>query len=179
LQSVLKQALLHARGAALLPADLPDLSPAAGGPAPLPPSGGEDSDLEAFVRRCLSCDEGNQYAEAHRRLDRVLLVRVLEAAGGDQYDAARRLGISPESLGCRLRELGVHPSRAPEGRDEREATGLTSGLTLADAEREHILGALRETGGVVGGPKGAAVRLGMKRSMLYWKMKQLGISRPK
>ena len=49
---------------------------------------------------------------------------------------------------------------------------------LADAEREHILGALRETGGVVGGPKGAAARLGMKRSMLYWKMKKLGISRP-
>jgi transcriptional regulator of acetoin/glycerol metabolism len=53
-----------------------------------------------------------------------------------------------------------------------------SGLTLADAEREHILGALRETGWVVGGPKGAAARLGMKRSLLYWKMKKLGISRP-
>jgi len=51
-------------------------------------------------------------------------------------------------------------------------------LTLADAEREHILVALRETGWVVGGPKGAAARLGMKRSMLYWKMKKLGISRP-
>ena len=54
----------------------------------------------------------------------------------------------------------------------------TSTLTLADADREHILGALRETGWVVGGPKGAAARLGMKRSMLYWKMKKLGISRP-
>jgi formate hydrogenlyase transcriptional activator len=51
-------------------------------------------------------------------------------------------------------------------------------VTLADAEREHILGALRETGWVVGGPNGAAARLGMKRSMLYWKMKKLGISRP-
>jgi DNA-binding NtrC family response regulator len=231
LQSVLKQALLQARGATLLPVDLPDLPPAAGGSVPVPQPAVEDSDLEAFVHRCLSCDEGDQYAEAHRRLDRVLLVRVLEAAGGDQYDAARRLGISPESLGCRLRELGLHPGRGLEGRDEREPTHLagwslaeverehvqrvlsltngnreeaarilrideatlcrrlgerqneqspcpTSGLTLADAEREHILGALRETGGVVGGPRGAAVRLGMKRSMLYWKMKQLGISRP-
>ncbi|MFZ5831220.1 MAG: sigma 54-interacting transcriptional regulator [Planctomycetota bacterium] len=51
-------------------------------------------------------------------------------------------------------------------------------ITLADAERKHILDALDETGWVVGGPKGAAARLGMKRSMLYWKMKQLGISRP-
>jgi formate hydrogenlyase transcriptional activator len=49
--------------------------------------------------------------------------------------------------------------------------------TLADAEREHILGALRETGWVLGGPEGAAARLGMKRSTLYKKMKKLGISR--
>ena len=50
-------------------------------------------------------------------------------------------------------------------------------VTLADAEREHIVAALRETGWVVGGPKGAAARLGMKRSLLYWKIKKLGISR--
>jgi formate hydrogenlyase transcriptional activator len=50
-------------------------------------------------------------------------------------------------------------------------------VTLADAEREHILGVLRETGWVLGGPKGAAARLGMKRSTLQWKMKRLGISR--
>ncbi len=70
-------------------------------------------------------------------------------------------------------------------KDEEDMAALPSSAfilhpskTLADAEREHILGALRETGWVVGGPKGAAARLGMKRSMLYWKMKKLGISRP-
>jgi formate hydrogenlyase transcriptional activator len=51
-------------------------------------------------------------------------------------------------------------------------------VTLADAEREHILGVLRETGWVLGGPKGAATRLGMKRSTLQWTLKRLGISRP-
>jgi formate hydrogenlyase transcriptional activator len=51
-------------------------------------------------------------------------------------------------------------------------------VTLADAEREHILGALRQAGWVVGGPKGAAARLGMKRSTLQKKMKKLDISRP-
>jgi formate hydrogenlyase transcriptional activator len=51
-------------------------------------------------------------------------------------------------------------------------------VSLADAEREHILGALRETGWVLGGPEGAAARLGMKRATLYKKMKKLGISRP-
>jgi formate hydrogenlyase transcriptional activator len=54
----------------------------------------------------------------------------------------------------------------------------TGPVTLADAEREHILGVLRETGWVVGGTKGAGVRLGMKRSTLQKKMKKLGISRP-
>ncbi len=51
-------------------------------------------------------------------------------------------------------------------------------VTLADAEREHILGALREAGWVLAGPEGAAARLGMKRSTLQAKMKRLGISRP-
>jgi formate hydrogenlyase transcriptional activator len=50
-------------------------------------------------------------------------------------------------------------------------------VTLADAERDHILSTLDETGWVVGGPKGAAARLGMKRSTLQWKMKRLGISK--
>ncbi|NUP88938.1 MAG: sigma 54-interacting transcriptional regulator [Candidatus Sumerlaeia bacterium] len=50
-------------------------------------------------------------------------------------------------------------------------------ITLADAEREHILDALRETNWVVAGPRGAAARLGMKRSTLQKKMKKLGISR--
>jgi formate hydrogenlyase transcriptional activator len=57
-------------------------------------------------------------------------------------------------------------------------TSTAGTVTLADAEREHILGVLRETGWVVSGPKGAAARLGMKRSTLQWTMKRLGISRP-
>ncbi len=52
------------------------------------------------------------------------------------------------------------------------------GQTLQDAERQHILKALHETGWVVGGPRGAAVRLGMKRSTLQFRMQKLGISRP-
>jgi formate hydrogenlyase transcriptional activator len=51
--------------------------------------------------------------------------------------------------------------------------------TLADSEREHILDALRETNWVVSGANGAAARLGVKRSNLQWKMKKLGIFRPR
>jgi formate hydrogenlyase transcriptional activator len=50
--------------------------------------------------------------------------------------------------------------------------------TLAAAEREHILQALRETEWVVGGPEGAAAQLGVKRTTLLDKMRRLGISRP-
>jgi len=49
--------------------------------------------------------------------------------------------------------------------------------TLADAERAHILSALRETNWMVGGPKGAAARLGLFRTTLIAKMRKLGISR--
>jgi formate hydrogenlyase transcriptional activator len=49
--------------------------------------------------------------------------------------------------------------------------------TLADADRVHILGALRETHWVVGGKRGAASRLGLNRTTLMAKMQKLGISR--
>src|SRR5262249_18512184 len=66
-----------------------------------------------------------------------------------------------------------------EGLGVREQAATPAApVTLADAERQHILDVLRETGWMLGGPKGAAARLGMKRSTLHWKMKKLGISRP-
>jgi len=49
--------------------------------------------------------------------------------------------------------------------------------TLEAQEREHILRVLRETKGVIGGPKGAAALLGLKRTTLNSKMEKLGISR--
>jgi PAS domain S-box-containing protein len=49
--------------------------------------------------------------------------------------------------------------------------------TLQIAEREHILRVLREAQGQIGGPTGAATRLGLKRTTLNSKMKKLGIER--
>ncbi|HKO31980.1 MAG TPA: sigma 54-interacting transcriptional regulator [Nitrospiraceae bacterium] len=51
--------------------------------------------------------------------------------------------------------------------------------TLEQAEREHILRSLRETNWTIGGPAGAAARLGMKRTTLQSKMQKLNISRPR
>ena len=50
--------------------------------------------------------------------------------------------------------------------------------TLEDAEREHIRHALQQANWLVGGPAGAAARLGMKRTTLQSKMAKLGIERP-
>jgi len=49
--------------------------------------------------------------------------------------------------------------------------------TLDRAEREHIIRVLRETGGVLSGPDGAARRLGLKRTTLQSKMQRLKIRR--
>src|SRR6204780_1303233 len=50
--------------------------------------------------------------------------------------------------------------------------------TMADVEREHIRTILKETRWVLSGPRGAARRLGLNRSTLYFRMKKLGIMRP-
>jgi formate hydrogenlyase transcriptional activator len=64
------------------------------------------------------------------------------------------------------------PSRSAGGSDKGKPQ------TLADAERVHILGALKETKWVIAGPNGAAARLGMNRSTVQFRMKKLGIVRP-
>jgi formate hydrogenlyase transcriptional activator len=50
--------------------------------------------------------------------------------------------------------------------------------TIADVEREHIRAVLKEARWVLSGPRGAATRLGLNRSTLYFRMKKLGIVRP-
>ena len=50
--------------------------------------------------------------------------------------------------------------------------------TLEEAERSHIRKILEQARWVVSGPNGAAARLGIKRSTLYFRMQKLGISRP-
>jgi formate hydrogenlyase transcriptional activator len=47
--------------------------------------------------------------------------------------------------------------------------------TLEATEREHIVHALRESHGQIGGLRGAAMRLGLKRTTLQSKLKHLGI----
>jgi formate hydrogenlyase transcriptional activator len=55
--------------------------------------------------------------------------------------------------------------------------GASKTTTLKDAEREHVIQALAETGWIIGGSKGAAAWLGLPRKTLVSKMQRLGILR--
>ena len=69
-----------------------------------------------------------------------------------------------------LAELKRRPARADQRDDAR---------TLEAVERMHVLRILDETNWTLGGPRGAAARLGMKRTTLQSMIKRLGITRPR
>jgi transcriptional regulator with GAF, ATPase, and Fis domain len=66
----------------------------------------------------------------------------------------------------------LHPSRSPR------VFAFPPSTPLRESERILILGALEATEWLVGGPYGAAARLGMKRTTLIARMKKHGIFRP-
>jgi formate hydrogenlyase transcriptional activator len=67
----------------------------------------------------------------------------------------------------------------PRSEFESPVPVTSSPVTLEDAERDHIVHALEQTGWVIGGAGGAATRLGLKRTSLVSTMRRLGIVRPK
>jgi len=81
-----------------------------------------------------------------------------------------RDGVLPNPLHKRQTELmnpGVHRTRT-----------FQSSMTLEDSDRALIVETLEQAGWIVGGPRGAAAKLGLKRTTLLAKMRRLGISRP-
>jgi len=118
LQSVLRQAVLQSRGTMLLPGSLLPFLDATPRPVPSPHPAAGDAGLKTFIGQCLASIQHDLYAEAHRQLDRMLLPRILEETGGNQFQAARRLGIGRETLRRRLREVGIHLNRRIESEEE-------------------------------------------------------------
>jgi formate hydrogenlyase transcriptional activator len=85
----------------------------------------------------------------------------------------RAVILSPGNILCApLAEL-----KPSAGADASDQSAAPRAMTLKDAERDHVIQALAETNWVVGGPKGAAARLGLQRTTLISKMQKLGISR--
>jgi len=81
-----------------------------------------------------------------------------------------------------LSNEGVLPNPLPAGWNQAatiaSASIATPVTTLRDSEHNLILRTLQAVGWVIGGPKGAAAKLGLKRTTLIHKMHKLGISRP-
>jgi transcriptional regulator with GAF, ATPase, and Fis domain len=73
---------------------------------------------------------------------------------------------------------GVLPNPLPTPQGNRMLP-ITSPGTLRDQEAALILETVRAAGGLIGGPQGAAARLGLKRTTLLSKMKRLGIFQPR
>ena len=104
LQSVLKQALLRAGGAVLLPEDLP--AALTGRPqTPAEAAGGFDWD--GYVAGRIAAGSTELYAEALGLMEREVLVRVLRHTGGNQLQAAKLLGITRGSLRTKIRAHGI------------------------------------------------------------------------
>jgi formate hydrogenlyase transcriptional activator len=73
---------------------------------------------------------------------------------------------------------GVLPNPLPASQANTVSTVAPQG-TLHEYEATLILETLRAAGGMIGGPRGAAARLGLKRTTLVSKMKRLGIYQPR
>ena len=80
-----------------------------------------------------------------------------------------------------LSNQGVLPNPLPAGAETQDVVTYPppAATTLRDSERTLILRTLESVGWVIGGPKGAATKLGLKRTTLIHKMEKLGIYRPR
>ena len=101
-------------------------------------------------------------AEAHGAAHDLRVAGQCPRAG----ERARARGHPVRGLSILEEHLGVL------GRERRDTGAFP---TLEEMERQHILRALAQTGGVLAGPQGAARLLGMSRSTVWSRMKKLGI----
>ena len=74
--------------------------------------------------------------------------------------------------------LEVPLAELKQSANDNLANQFQGPIRLEAVERDHIIKVLRETGWVIGGPTGAAARLGLNRTTLNHRMRKLGINRP-
>ena len=114
LQSVLKQALVQAGGPMLLPEFLPAWLTQDKRETPAR----EDSALEQYVDEQLELGADGLHGETMRKVERLLLTRVLQRTGGNQLQAAKILGITRGSLRNKIRDLGISISRSVDAQED-------------------------------------------------------------
>jgi formate hydrogenlyase transcriptional activator len=139
-------------------------------PLLVPPLRERREDIPLIVRHFV-----DKYAQRMKRRIETIPARTMEVLANNPWPGnvrelqnfvERAVILSPgTSLRAPLEELKQDTTQA----------STTSLSTLEEMEREHVLRALRESNWVTGGPNGAAVRLGMKRTTLAYRIRKLGI----
>jgi formate hydrogenlyase transcriptional activator len=139
-------------------------------PLHMPPLRERQEDIPALVR---------YFVEKHARR----MNRAVETIPAETLDLLVRYpwpGNIRELENLIERAVIVSPGpvlRVPLSELKPPSEPLAGSLTLRAAERDHILKALEATNWVLAGPRGAAARLGMKRTTLQSKMRKLGVKR--
>ncbi len=140
-------------------------------PLSLPPLRERKADIPEFVRYFVE-----QFAISMDKIIDTIPEETMGAIVRHSWPGNIRELQSYAARGVILSADGVFEPAPPE--ESEPAPIEIPNPTLEDKIRQEILAACLRANWKVGGPKGAAARLGLKRSTLYFKMKRLGIARP-
>jgi formate hydrogenlyase transcriptional activator len=140
-------------------------------PVPLPPLRARRDDIPALVEHFVEIYAGRM----GKQIDRISAETMSELTSYPWPGNIRELQNFIERSVI-LTSGNVLDSPLASLRNAAEVESLGP-ITMEDAERDHIRRTLEQTRWVVSGPNGAAARLGIKRSTLYFRMQKLGISR--
>ena len=140
-------------------------------PVYLPPLRERKADIPAFVRHFVEQFANSMYRNIDTIPEETMRALVHHSWPGNIRELQNYV-----ARGVILSSNGVFQPPAPE--KVAAATVDISNPTLEDIVRRQILAACERANWKLSGPRGAAARLGMKRTSLIYKMKKLGIKRP-
>jgi formate hydrogenlyase transcriptional activator len=139
-------------------------------PLPVPPLRDRREDIPILVRHYV-----DKYARRMNRRIETISSQAMEAFASYAWPGNVR---ELQNFIERAVILSPGSSLRPPLAELKQATNQSrssSLSTLAEVEREHVLRAIRESNWIIGGPNGAAARLGMKRTTLAYRIRKLNI----
>jgi formate hydrogenlyase transcriptional activator len=140
-------------------------------PLSLPPLRERETDIPEFVRYFVE-----QFATSMDKIIETIPEETMRAIVRHSWPGNIRELQNYVARGVILSTDGVFEPAPPE--KSEPAPIEIPNPTLEDKVRQEILAACQRANWKVGGPRGAAARLGLKRTTLYYKMKRLGIAPP-
>lgn len=142
-------------------------------PITLPPLRERRTDIEPLVLHFIQI-----YSRRMKKEIRQIAEETLEAFKTYSWPGNVRELQNMVERGVILSDEGVFHNPLPGADQVDFQSGLTTNCLFIESQRSLILQALEATRWIIGGPRGAAARLGLKRTSLITKMRKLGISRP-